>query len=116
MWKFLRNDAERIQVIVYKNVWWQDSTSKTSDLPLSQRARDRGEGFCQVIRGTSNKGSEMHFCDNQSPIRALAIVSFMVAGTVFAADPEPKAAQKAQPGAVKTPPPGTAPSDKGFSF
>jgi hypothetical protein len=45
------------------------------------------------------------------------IVSLIVLGTAFTADiPEAKAAQKAPPGAVKTPPPGPAPSDKGFSL
>ena len=52
----------------------------------------------------------------QFPIRAMVILSLILPGTVFAAAPETKAAQKAPPGAVKTPPPGTAPSDKGFSF
>ncbi len=58
----------------------------------------------------------MQLCDNQFPIRAMVILSLIVPGTVFAAAPETKAAQKAPPGAVKTPPPGTAPSCQGFSF
>jgi hypothetical protein len=59
----------------------------------------------------------MQLCNHQFAARSLRIVSLIVLGAIFTADaPKAQAAPKAPPDAVKTPPPGPAPSDKGFAL